>query len=122
MDIKFHSNYISPAHLEQRVKHPLKMMFWGCFSFYGPGSLVPIIGMMNSDQYIDVLSTHMITELKKVCSSGEETFQHDLVPCHNFKKVKKFFELNEIRLLEWLGNSPDINPVENLWAIYKKNI
>jgi len=104
----------------QAIKfHPLKVMFWDCFSFYGPGPFVPVIGMMNSDQYIDVLSTHMITELERVCLSGEGIFQQDLAPCHNSKKVKKFFEQNEIRLLQWPGNSPDINPIENLWAICK---
>jgi len=116
------SDKISPTHLKQRVKHPLKVMFWDCFSFYSPGPLVPVIGMMNSEQYIDVLSTHMITELKKVYSSGKETFQQDLAPCHNSKKEKKFFEQKEIRLLELPGNSPDINPIKNLCAICKKNI
>lgn len=43
------------AHIEQSVKHPVKQMFWGCFSYCGTGLLVPIQGMMNSEKYIKVL-------------------------------------------------------------------
>ena len=46
---------IRNAHIDQRVKHPQKKMFWGCFSFYGIGSLHPVEGMMRSQQYIEVV-------------------------------------------------------------------
>ena len=54
---------LSPCHLNQVVKHPLKKMLWGCYSFCGVGSLVPVAVMMNSDKYLDVIqikgiSTH----------------------------------------------------------------
>ena len=50
-----HSQYVrisngenlSPCYFNQAVKHPAKKMFWGCFSFSGVGSLVPVDGMMN---------------------------------------------------------------------------
>ena len=41
---------LSPCHFNQVVKHPLKKMLWGCCSFCGVGSLVPVDGMMNSDR------------------------------------------------------------------------
>ena len=33
-----------------------------------------------------------------------------------------FFKENRITILEWPGNSPDINPIENLWAICKNRM
>ena len=39
-----------------------------------------------------------------------------------FEKVKQFFTQNQITVLEWPGNSPDLNPIENLWAICKKRL
>ena len=39
---------IRNAHIDQHVKHPQKKMYWGCFSFYGIGSLHPVEGMMRS--------------------------------------------------------------------------
>ena len=100
------SNKISPAHLQQRVKHHL-------YQSLGWWTQINILTFCQ-------LIHGMITELKNLCSSGERTFQQDLAPCYNSKKVKTFFEQNEFRLLEWPGNSPGINPIENLWAICKK--
>jgi len=51
---------IRSCHIDQRVKHPVKQMFWGCFTFDGPQTLQPITGMMNSARYIDVLNRKLI--------------------------------------------------------------
>lgn len=116
---------ISPNHIRQTVKHPVKKMFWGCFSFTGPKSLVPISGMMNSHTYIPIVEKKAIPELKNLAEElGVENaiFQQDSAPCHTSKLVKAFFRENNIYCLEWPGNSPDINPIENLWAIVKKRL
>ena len=43
-----------------------------------------------------------------------EIFTRDVTPCHRSKVVKKFLEQKRIEMLEWPGNSPDLNPIENL--------
>jgi len=56
-----------------------------------------------------------------VFGQGEDfIFQQDGAPCHTAKVCKDWFRENRVKLLEWPGNSPDLNPIENLWARLKK--
>ena len=105
---------IRNAHIDQHVKHPQKKMFWGCFSFYGIGSLHPVEGMMRSQQCIEVVQRRVIPEMNRLFPDGSGVFQQDLVHYHTSKQVKKFMNENHIKVLEWLGNSPDLNSIKNL--------
>jgi hypothetical protein len=90
---------VSPKHMQQTTKHPLKKMFLGCFSYHGSGPLVSVDGMMNSKKYIPILVTRIVPEFKKLGASGNAFFQQDLAPCHTSKKVKNFLFDSEINKL-----------------------
>ena len=48
-------------------------------------------------------------------------FQQNNDPKHKTKK-NYFFKSNKIKLLEWPPQSPDINPIENLWVYLNENV
>ena len=47
---------------------------------------------------------------------------HDIVPCHNSKILRTSLECNRLPNLEWPENLPEMNSIENVWNIMKKEI
>ena len=79
--------------------------------------------MMNQHQYKQVLQRHLILQLRVWFPNNKSiTFMHDYATCHKANKVPNYLEKNEINVLPWPGNSPDPNPIENLWENDKQKI
>jgi hypothetical protein len=97
-------------------------MAWGCFSWKGRGGL-EFLGrgeMMNGTRYRRLLDEKL--ELFMGLHSATH-FLQDGAPCHRSKIVKEWFEERpNIKLIDWPGNSPDLNPIENVWAWMKQKL
>ncbi|GFW69298.1 transposable element Tcb2 transposase [Trichonephila clavipes] len=89
----------------------------------GSGRLDVVKGMMRQDQYKDVLQNRLIPQLEEWFPNGESyIFMQDGAPCHTAWSVKAFFAEQNILLLDWLGNSPDMNTIENVWELMKREV
>ncbi len=64
----------------------------------------------------------MLTSADKLYRDADFIFQQVLAPAHTAKGTKSWFNDHGVTVLDWPANSPDLNPIENLWAIVKRKM
>ncbi len=88
----------------------------------GVGPLCFLKSTVNAAIYQEILEHFMLPSADKIYGDADFIFQQDLAPAHTAKGTKSWFSDHGVTVLDWPANSPDLNPIENLWGIVKRKM
>ncbi len=108
--------------LKSSVKFPQSVMIWAAMSSAGVGPLCFLKSTVNAAIYQEILEHFMLPSADKLYGDADFIFQQDLAPAHTAKGTKSWFNDHGVTVLDWPANSPDLNPIENLWGIVKRKM
>ena len=124
----------------ETVRQPLKIMVWGMMSYRGLSDLhiIPRGQTVTADYYVEGILSKTATsamarkekkgpptEAKLLPNMSRAIFQQDGAPAHRARKTQEWCRSHFPAFWdkdEWPGNSPDLSPIENLWAIVQEEI
>ena len=110
---------LQPRALKQRAKHPVKIHVWGGISKKGATRIVMFTGNMNAQRFKRILEVGLIPFINELFPMGHRLFQ-DNDPKHNSEYISDFFEEQGVDWWATPPESPDLNPIENIWGSLKQ--
>lgn len=108
---------LRPECISGTVKRGAQVHVWGAITWHGVAQLKRVNGNLTAQEYQRQI-LHDVEILGENFRKNRQCwyFQQDLAPCHSARSTVRFLQEKRIRILPWAGNSPDLNPIENVWG------
>ena len=95
-----------------------KLNLWGAISANGKVTLQIFEENFNTEKYIGILN-NSLDEFREISKSDNVVLQMDNYRVHWSLEALQFYKEIEITVIDWSPYSPDLNPIENVWAFIK---
>ena len=111
-------DYLRPV--EYTVQSPQRVMVWAMASSCGLVSIKLLDGTINGLRYKrDILQSEVVPKLRewrRQHGGSPLVYMDDNAPIHRARVCRDFLRTKRVPRLPWPAMSPDLNPIENLWA------
>ncbi|QRW21104.1 Transposable element Tcb2 transposase [Rhizoctonia solani] len=115
---------LDPCYTRKQVKHGGgNVMVWGCVTANGVGRLYRIDGHLTAVHYTKILKEELRGTMADLSIPVRRTvFQHDNDPKHTAKLTQEWLNTQQLSVLPWPANSPDMNIIENVWDYLDRRV